>query len=92
MLGLLEFIDWGGADTLFHASNYLKQSLNSDRFSPPDIVEEKMLSGNIGLKTKEGFYHFDDTNVDHYQLETLKKFIDLLKHLGLINPPKEYVM
>ncbi|ULT58029.1 3-hydroxybutyryl-CoA dehydrogenase [Neobacillus drentensis] len=92
VLGLLEFIDWGGADTLFHASHYLKQSLNSDRFSPPAIVIEKMKSGNIGLKTKTGFYHFDDTMVDDYQLETLKKFIDLLKHLGLISAPKEHVL
>jgi 3-hydroxybutyryl-CoA dehydrogenase len=91
VLGLLEFIDWGGADTLFHASHYLTQSLQSERFKPPGILEEKMLSGNIGLKTKEGFYHFDTDSVDDYQMETLKKFIDLLKHLGLIQAPKEYV-
>ena len=92
VLGLLEFIDWGGADTLFHASHYLKQSLNSDRFSPPPIVEEKMESGNIGLKTKSGFYYFDSTKIDEYQLETLKKFIDLLQHLGLLSAPKEHVL
>ncbi|MBT2653744.1 3-hydroxybutyryl-CoA dehydrogenase [Bacillus sp. ISL-18] len=92
VLGLLEFIDWGGADTLFHASHYLKQSLNSDRFSPPPIVEEMMESGNIGLKTKSGFYDFDSTKIDEYQLETLKKFIDLLQHLGLLSTPKEHVL
>ncbi|MBV7504247.1 3-hydroxybutyryl-CoA dehydrogenase [Bacillus sp. sid0103] len=89
VLGLLEFIDWGGADTLFHASNYLKESLKSERFAPPEIVEEKMRSGNIGLKTKKGFYHFDETNLDQYQLETFQKFIDLLQHLGFITAPKE---
>lgn len=90
VLGLLEFIDWGGADTLFHASHYLKHSLHSDRFSPPEIVEEKMLTGNIGMKTKKGFYDFNDSNLNSYQLETLKKFIDLLKHLGLIHSIKEH--
>ena len=90
VLGLLEFIDWGGADTLFHASHYLKQSYHSDRFSPPEIVEEKMISGEIGMKTKKGFYEFNDSNLDSYQLETLKKFIDLLKHLGLIHSIKEH--
>lgn len=89
VLGLLEFIDWGGADTLFHASNYLKESLKSERFAPPEIVEEKMRSGNIGLKTKKGFYQFDETNLDQYQLETTQKFIDLLQHLGFITVPKE---
>jgi 3-hydroxybutyryl-CoA dehydrogenase len=90
VLGLLEFIDWGGADTLFHASHYLKQSLYSDRFAPPEIVEEKMLTGNIGMKNKKGFYDFNDSNLDSYQLETLKKFVDLLKHLGLIHSIKEH--
>lgn len=86
VLGLLEFIDWGGADTLYHASHYLKQSLHSERFSPPEIVEEKMQNREIGIKTNKGFYQFDPANVDSYQLETLRKFIDLLKHLGLIQP------
>ncbi|MEH7094517.1 3-hydroxybutyryl-CoA dehydrogenase [Neobacillus vireti] len=92
VLGLLEFIDWGGADTLFHASHYLKKSLTDDRFLPPEIVEEKMHSGNIGLKTKKGFYHFDETNIDDYQKETMKKFIDLLKHMRLIQSPEELII
>ncbi|WHY85775.1 3-hydroxybutyryl-CoA dehydrogenase [Neobacillus novalis] len=89
VLGLLEFIDWGGADTLFYASHYLKKSLKSDRFAPPEIVEESMKSGNIGLKVKKGFYDFDGRNLDQYQTETLQKFIGLLHHLGYITAPKE---
>lgn len=84
VMGLLEFIDWGGADTLFHASNYLKSELQSDRFAPPLIIEEKMKNGEIGMKVKKGFYEFDNKDIDNYQLQTLTKFVDLLQHLGFL--------
>lgn len=85
VLGLLEFIDWGGAETLFHASHYLKDSLKEDRFAPPEIIDEKMKSGEIGLRAKKGFYSFEDKKIDEYQVETLRKFVDLLQHLGFMN-------
>ncbi|GIN20499.1 3-hydroxybutyryl-CoA dehydrogenase [Siminovitchia fordii] len=87
VLGLLEFIDWGGADTLYHASNHLQLSLGTDRFTPPQIIQEKIEQGDIGLKTGRGFYSFDEKRMDQYQLETIQKFIDLLDHLGLIPKP-----
>lgn len=82
VMGLLEFTDWGGADTLFHASNYLKETLNDERYAPTNIIEDKMKSGEIGMKAKKGFYDFDEDTISDYQLETLTKFIDLLQHLG----------
>ena len=35
VLGLLEFIDWGGGDTLHYASAYLSQALNHPRYDAP---------------------------------------------------------
>lgn len=84
ILGLLEFIDWGGADTLYHASNYIRDSLKDDRFTPPEIINNKMENGEIGMKVKKGFYSFEDKDLDEYQMETLQKFIDLLQHFGFI--------
>lgn len=84
VMGLLEFTDWGGADTLFHASNYLKDEFQNDRFASPLIIEEKMKNGEIGMKVKKGFYDFNDKNIDDYQLQTLTKFVDLLQHLGFM--------
>lgn len=84
ILGLLEFIDWGGAETLHHASHYLKDSLGQDRFTPPEIIEAKMKRGEVGMKTGKGFYTFEGKNIDEYQVETLRKFVDLLKHLGFM--------
>ncbi|QQK74387.1 3-hydroxyacyl-CoA dehydrogenase [Salicibibacter cibarius] len=84
VFGLLEFADWGGADTLFHASNYLKDSLQDNRFEPPENITEKMDAGEIGMKANKGFYSFDERTINEYQITTLKKFIDLLKHLGFL--------
>ena len=33
ILGLLEFIDWGGGDILYYASRYLTGTLGSDRYA-----------------------------------------------------------
>jgi 3-hydroxybutyryl-CoA dehydrogenase len=92
VLGLLEFIDWGGGDILYYASNYLKDSLQAERYTPPDVITSNMQSGKIGMKAGHGFYDFSDTNLTEYQQETMKKFIDLLQHLDLISPPGEVEM
>jgi len=89
ILGLLEFIDWGGAETLYHASHYLKDSTGEARFAPPVIIEDKMKTGDIGMKTGQGFYSFEGRNIDEYQIETLRKFVDLLKHLGYLADGKK---
>ncbi|MGE0563476.1 MAG: 3-hydroxyacyl-CoA dehydrogenase NAD-binding domain-containing protein, partial [Pseudolabrys sp.] len=38
VMGLLEFIDWGGGDILNYASRYLSGAKNDQRFEAPDIV------------------------------------------------------
>lgn len=87
ILGLLEFIDWGGGDILYYASHYLKDSLQTDRFQPPSVILENMEKGHIGMKTGQGFYDFSQMDVSAYQQETIKKFVDLLTHLGLLVKP-----
>jgi len=87
ILGLLEFIDWGGGDILYYASNYLKDSLKADRFAPPEVVLENMAQGRTGMKTGIGFYDFTNRDVSTYQQETIAKFVDLLQHMGLLPLP-----
>ena len=50
VLGMLEFIDWGGGDILYYASRYLTQALGSERYAAPEIVERNMREGRIGLQ------------------------------------------
>lgn len=87
VLGLVEFIDWGGGDILYYASEYLKGALDSDRFDAPAIVKDNMAKGAIGMKTGQGFYDYEGRDLDAYRRETLAKFVDLLQHLGMLPPP-----
>jgi 3-hydroxybutyryl-CoA dehydrogenase len=87
VLGMLEFIDWGGGDILYHASRYLKGALNSDRYAAPDIVERNMAQGRTGLRDGAGFLNYDGLDLDAYRRERLKAFVELLGHFGLNRPP-----
>lgn len=87
ILGLLEFIDWGGGDILYYASRYLVEATGQDRFAAPAIVERNMAEGRTGMKTGRGFYDFSTMDVPAYQRETLGRFVALLRHAGMARPP-----
>jgi 3-hydroxybutyryl-CoA dehydrogenase len=87
ILGLVEFIDWGGLDILYYANRYMTDALGSDRFASPPVVDRLMAEGKIGPKSGQGFYDYRNMDVAAYQRETLGKFVDLLSHMGLIPPP-----
>lgn len=95
VLGLLEFIDWGGGDILYYASRYLAGAL-APRFEPPDIIAEHMRSGRNGLRERQGFYDYRAVDVDAYKLERLREFVRKLELTGLVPrldaavaPPRE---
>ena len=87
VLGMLEFIDWGGGDILYYASRYLKGALGSERYAAPDIVERNMSEGRTGLRTGAGFLNYEGLDVEAYRRERLKAFVELLGHFGLNRPP-----
>jgi 3-hydroxybutyryl-CoA dehydrogenase len=87
VLGLLEFIDWGGGDILFYASRYLTKALGNERYAAPEIVERNMRDGHIGMKTGRGFLDYGKMDLESYRLERLSAFAGLLRDLGLVRPP-----
>jgi 3-hydroxybutyryl-CoA dehydrogenase len=87
VLGMLEFIDWGGGDILYYASRYLKDALGNERYAAPDIVERNMAEGRRGLRDGAGFLNYQGLDVDAYRGERLKALVDLLGHFGLNRPP-----
>ena len=87
VLGMLEFIDWGGGDILYYASRYLTQALGNERYAAPGIVERNMREGRIGLTTRKGFLEYENLDVESYRRERLKAFVAMLGFLGLTRAP-----
>ena len=89
VLGLLEFIDWGGCDTLFHASNYLRGELG-ERFAPAPLVESNMTSGRRGISDGAGFYEFDPATVADYRAQRIADFARVLDAVGRLARHEEF--
>jgi 3-hydroxybutyryl-CoA dehydrogenase len=87
VLGMLEFIDWGGGDILYYASRYLTQALGSDRYAAPAIVERNMKEGRIGLGTRQGFLDYENLDIDAYRRDRLKAFVAMLEEMKLARKP-----
>ena len=87
VLGLLEFIDWGGGDILYYASRYLEGALGSDRYRAPDVIARNMREGRIGLRTGAGFLDYTGLDIDAYREQRLAALVELLRHFGLARPP-----
>jgi len=87
VLGLLEFIDWGGGDILFYASRYLEGALGGDRYRAPEVISRNMRDGRIGLRTGAGFLDYSGLDVDAYREQRLAALVEMLRHFGLARPP-----
>jgi 3-hydroxybutyryl-CoA dehydrogenase len=87
VLGLLEFIDWGGGDILFYASRYLAGAMKDPRFEAPEIVNRNMAEGRNGLRDGKGFYDFTKLDVAAYRKQRLSEFLRMLDQAGLSKPP-----
>lgn len=84
VLGLLEFIDWGGGDILHHASAFLSEKIDAGRFAAPAIIGENMAQAKRGLRDGSGFYDYDGVDVDAYRAGRLADFVALLRQRGLM--------
>ena len=87
VLGLLEFVDFGGGDILYYASRHLKEALGSERYEMPEIVRRNMEEGKLGLATGQGFYDFRGLDAQAYRRNKLANFVRLLEHLKLMPAP-----
>ena len=83
VMGLLEFIDLGGVDILYHASQQLKTAFNDERFASPAIVNDLVASGDLGEKTGRGFYAWDGDGAQRRE-EILTRVVSLLRHLDML--------
>ncbi|KNY08894.1 3-hydroxybutyryl-CoA dehydrogenase [Achromobacter piechaudii] len=83
VLGLLEFIDWGGGDILYYASRYLSDEIGP-RFASPDIIGRNMEQGRNGLRDGQGFYVYAGMDVDAYKMQRLEQLCQRLEVMGML--------
>jgi 3-hydroxybutyryl-CoA dehydrogenase len=84
VLGLLEFIDWGGGDILHYASAFLAEHVDADRFAAPPIIGRNMAEGMRGLRDGAGFYNYAGVDVAAYRAARLADFIAMLRQRNLM--------
>lgn len=87
-VGVLEFVDYGGNDILYHASRYLAERVSQERFAPSDIVDRHMREGRNGLKSGEGFFDHKTRDGAAYRQDVLARTLGMLRHFGLHRAPR----
>lgn len=87
-IGVVEFIDYGGNDILFHANRYLSDTVSRERYAAPEILQRHMREGRIGLKSGQGFYDYRGRDLKAYRKDVLARTLGMLRHVGLQKPPR----
>jgi len=87
VLGPIEFIDWGGVDTLLYASRYLSRELESERFDPPPVVADHVERGATGLDAGRGLRDFSTIDARELRHRRTAELVALLRHLELLPRP-----
>jgi 3-hydroxybutyryl-CoA dehydrogenase len=83
VLGMLEFIDWGGGDILYYASDYLSGAVG-ERFEAPGIIVDNMHNGRNGIADGKGFYDYADVDVAGYRNARMLDFVAMLRNRSLL--------
>jgi len=81
-MGVLEFVDWGGAEILLNAGHYMARALQAERFTPPALVAEMVAQGRSGLRDGEGFYDWRGRDVAAEQRAVQHRIVGLLREGG----------
>ena len=87
-IGVIEFIDYGGNDILYYASQYLARTVSAERYTPPQSVQALMREGHLGLKSGQGFYDYRSRDTRAYRKDVLDRTLRELRQSGLFRPPR----
>ena len=86
-IGVVEFIDFGGADILHHASREMAGSIDAARYAAPPVIGRMMDEGRLGLKSGEGFYDYRGRDAVAYRRDVLARTLAQVRSAGLWQPP-----
>ena len=65
-MGPLRLADYIGLDKLYYISKFMYQEYKDPRYSPPQILEHLVQTGNLGKKTGKGFYIYPIPEAQKY--------------------------
>jgi 3-hydroxybutyryl-CoA dehydrogenase len=86
-IGVVEFIDFGGADILHHASREMAGSVDAARYAAPPVIGRMMAEGRLGLKSGQGFYDYRGRDPVAYRRDVLGRTLEQVKRAGLWRSP-----
>ena len=87
-IGVIEFIDYGGNDILYYASQHLARTVSAERYTAPQNVQRLMREGHLGLKSGQGFYDYRSRDTRAYRKDVLERTLRQLRQSGLFRPPR----
>ena len=86
IMGILEFIDVGGLEVLYHASKSVSAALNRPDLVSPKLIEDRFREGAIGTKTLKGIFTYENHGqIKKQDMERLVKQVKLKKLLDGIH-------
>ncbi len=86
VMGVLEFIDVGGLEILFHAGRSVSDELNRPDLRCPDLIQTKFREGAIGTKALRGIFEYKNhEEVRRADINRLKKQVRLKNLLDSIH-------
>lgn len=59
IMGILEFIDVGGLEILYHAGRSVSAELNRPDLECPELIKDRFNEGSIGTKTLKGIFNYE---------------------------------
>jgi len=59
VMGILEFIDVGGLEILYHAGRSVSKELNRPELECPKLIEDKFNKGSTGTKALKGIFDYE---------------------------------
>ena len=71
--GPCEIADQAGLDVYRAIFQYMKDKLNRDQFIPPRLLDELVEQGRIGLKSRKGFYDYEEGAAESLKRERDRK-------------------
>lgn len=87
-LGVLEFIDFGGADILHQASEQMSESIDADRYACPPVLQDLIDAGEEGLRSGSGFFDHPRGQREDYRRTVLERMVLMVRHVRELDEPR----